>query len=46
MNIEYNGIVGTSGTVAANIMALITLQAHANNSAQNRSGHSVKSRLM
>lgn len=35
-----------SGTVAAKITALITLQAQAKTSAQNLKGHSVKSRLI
>jgi hypothetical protein len=40
MNIAYNGITGMSGTVAANITALVTLHNHANNSAKNLNGHS------
>ena len=39
-------MTGTSGTLIANIIALMTLQAQAKTSAQNRNGHSVKSRLM
>ena len=39
-------MTGTSGTLIANIIALITLQAQAKTSAQNLKGHAVKSRLM
>jgi len=46
MNIAYSGTTGIVGTVQANIMALTTLQAQLNNSAQKRNGHSWKSRRM
>jgi hypothetical protein len=46
IKILYSGATGISGTVAANITALVTLQAQANTSAQKRTRFDLQSFLI